>query len=154
MRDFLSRHSYIIIWILSLLIIGSAAILIFELNAIVPTTGSISVVVKSPRPRPQPPATPPAPVVTASIEKTKTGNSFIVQWANLPDGTVALEIFRGKTGTDPSTWSLWKTISISSNELANGSAEFNLGSATEAGYSFFEEAVGGGGSGNSSRDFR
>jgi hypothetical protein len=143
MRDFLSRHSYIIIWVLALIIIGSIAILIIKLNGTTTGTGTAAVVIKPPRPRPQPPAPPPAPVVSITIQKSKSGNSFVVQWENLPNGTIALEIFRGKTGTDPSTWSLWKTITLTPDELASGKVVIDIGSANEAGYSFYEEAVNG-----------
>lgn len=99
------------------------------------------------------PAAPPAPVVpkdpkvTLTIEKSKDGNTLLIQWENLPNNTTALNIFRTVKGK--SNWSLWKTITIGSGELGNGSAEINIGNATFSNYSFYTEAVtGGNGPGN------
>lgn len=149
MRDFLGRHTYLIIWILSLTIIGALAILIFQLNSIIPSAPTAPNLPTTPGTPTIPviPMPPPLPSVSVFVQKAPAGNSFVVQWQNLPNGTVALDIFRGKTGTDSAEWALWKTVSITSGELGGGSTSFDIGSATEAGYSFYEEAQGGGGGG-------
>lgn len=145
MGDFFNKHSYIIIWITALILIGAAALAIFDLNGYIPSLPLL------PRSQPagtngattQQPTVPAAPSVAFVIQKTKSGNSFFVQWQNLPNGTTALNIFRGKTGTPQDTWSLWKTVSIPSGELANGSFEINLNGENEDGYSFYLKAVDG-----------
>jgi hypothetical protein len=142
MKDFFSRHSYVVIWVLSLVIIGSLAILIVKLDETIPELSNTPRNALSAR------QIPAAPLVTVAIQKSTSGNSFVVQWENLPNGTVALEIFRGKTGTDPSTWTLWNTIQLSPDQLVNGNATINLGLENEDGYSFYEEAVTGGDPGN------
>jgi hypothetical protein len=140
MKEFLARHSYLIIWISALIIVGSAATLIVQLNGVM--TGSLY----HPAPpmlagqNPQAPTAPQPPAVTLTIVKSPTGNSLVVQWQNLPSNTKALNIFRGTTNAT-STWSLWKTIDISAGDLANGNATINLGSSLLDGYSFYAEAV-------------
>lgn len=87
------------------------------------------------------PQIPPPPSVTFSVRTARSGNTFIVQWQNLPANTVALNIFRRpKAATSP--WSLWKQVPLSSNELTSGQASFNIGSYTFASYSFSVETVG------------
>jgi hypothetical protein len=152
MRDFLLRHSYVIVWVSGLTIIGAAAVLIIQLNDIIPdlpsknnlptkfTPGALSA--------PTAPITPAEPSVSFSIQKGKKHNSFFVQWANLPAGTTGLRIFRTQTGKN--AWTLWKTISLSPDQLSNGNANLDIGQSTENGYSFRVEAVGGGGGGNNS----
>jgi len=148
MGEFLQKHSYLIIWILSLVIIGAIAIAIFDLNGYVPTIAIPGITPAAPSVTPAPaapaPAPVPPPVVTFTIQATKTGNSFFVQWQNLPDGTTALNIFRGKTGTPQDQWTLWKTIAVGANDLANGSLKIDIGNSTEDGYGFYFEAVSGG----------
>lgn len=155
MKEFLAHHSYLIIWILALVIIGSAAVFIFQLNGI--TTGSI----QNPSPlirsiptgpaTPSAPAIPPTPSITLTIVKSAAGNSLYVQWQNLPGNTTAINIFRGKTNST-SSWELWKTLNISAGGGENGNASIDLGSSLENGYSFYVEAVtngaGGGENGN------
>lgn len=146
MRDFLLKHSYLVVWVSALAVIGSLAALIIQLNGVfvggpgepiaLRTNGSSGVA--------RPSGPPPPPSVTFTIQKSKNGNSFFVQWANLPDGTIALNIYRGKTGTDPKLWTLWKTIHLSPGDLLNGSAQIAIGQATEAGFSFRLEAIGSG----------
>ena len=154
MGDFLRRHSYIVVWISALIITGAIAILILQLNSIVltpPAPPSVPLPANQTQPSPETPqasAIPPAPMVSLTIEKSPTGNSFVVQWQNLPDGTVALNIYRGKTGTDQSTWALWKTLSLSGKDLSSGSASINIGKADGSGYSFYTEAIQGGGPSN------
>jgi hypothetical protein len=156
MKDFLSRHSYIVIWVLALLIIGSLAILIFQLNGItvgtiVPTTATIPTIPASPAASGSP-AAQAAPSVTLTIAKSAGGNSLFVQWQNLPSGTVELDIFRSKTGAT-STWSLWKTISITPGQLVDGNFNIDLGSSSLAGYLFYVQAgSGGSGAGGGSGD--
>ena len=142
MGEFLRRHSYIIIWISALGIIGAAAVLIFDLNQYYPSTPVF--------PNPAAPyyassgsSAPAQPSVTFMIEIAKSGNSLIVNWQNLPMSTAQLNIFRGKTGTPQNTWSLWKTISISPDSLYSGQAIIGLGTDDESGYSFYAEATNG-----------
>src|ERR1700722_9991720 len=99
MREFLAQHSYLIIWILAPVIIGSAAILIVQLNGYVPSVGISPILTPSGQLRSATPTKtvvvpPPPPSVTFTIEKSKTGNTFVVQWQNLPSNTSALDIFR------------------------------------------------------------
>lgn len=144
MGDFLSRHSYLVVWISALITVGAIAILILQLNAIIPETihppvssAPIVHIVQTPLP----------PKITLTILKSKKDNTLIIQWQNLPHDTTSLKIFRGRTGTDQSTWELWKTIGVPPGELANGSTEIDLGSSS-SGYSYYVEAVTGNGSGN------
>jgi hypothetical protein len=146
MKDFLAHHSYLIIWILALIIVGSIAILIVQLNGI--TTGPLNPETATPVTIPPIPTIPPKPSVTLTIVKSAGGNSLFVQWQNLPDNTMALDIFRGKTGAT-STWMLWKTLTLTPGELANGTANLDLGTSLESGYSFYVQAVTGGGDSSS-----
>lgn len=141
MKDFLAHHSYLIIWILALIIVGSISILIIQLNGI--TTGPLS-----------PPISFSAPVAAAtpsiafSIIKSATGTSLFVQWNNLPENTMALDIFRSKAGAS-STWMLWKTVTLTAGDL-NGTTNIDLDSSSGSGYSYYVEAVTGGGDNSSS----
>ncbi len=137
MGELLKRHTYIIIWILSLLIIGALAIVVFQLNSYTATPLSPTTQLGA-----QHTTVPSSPHITLTIVKSRTGNSLFVQWQNLPDGAAALAIYRGKTGTDPSTWLLWKTLSLAGYDLTSGNLHINLGTATENGYSFSVQAVG------------
>lgn len=139
MKAFLSKYLYIVIWIVAILAVGGLFAYVVQANLRLvgngPTTATSTPTVTVPAPPPPPPA----PSVTLTLEKSKNGNSLLVQWANLPAGTTALHIFRGRTNST-STWSLWETLSISSDELQGGSANLDLGNAN--GYSFYVEAVG------------
>lgn len=150
MREFILKHSELVVWITALVIIGAVAVLLVQLNGVIPNLPAIRNQLISNAGLQGPAAG--GPSVTFTLQKSKDGNSFYVQWKNLPNGTVALNIFRGKTGSDPSTWLLWKTVAVSSNDLANGSANIDLGNDAEDGFSFSVQAVGGpnGGSGNGS----
>lgn len=151
MRDFLARHEYLVVWVLALVIIGSLAYVILQLNAYIPTVGTPPVLPSRTSaggaPSVQSPAIPPAPSVTFFVQKAPKGstggNSFIIQWQNLPNGTVALNILRSPAGQND--WSLWKTVTITADELGSGTADINIGDATEAGYSFELQAVSGNG---------
>ena len=92
-----------------------------------------------------PPAPPPPPVVTFSEQKAKTGNVIYITWANLPDGSTELEIFRSPKGKNQ--WTLWQTIPLTGADLANGTAQFNIGKADYSNYDFYTEALGTGGNG-------
>lgn len=139
MREFLKEHSYLVLWISSLAIVGTLAFLIFELNGWVPSSDAPEKTnpssATSGTGSPSVPA-PSQPSITLTIQKTPTGNSLVIQWHNLPDGTVMLDIYRGKTGTDPSTWLLWKTESIAGQNLSGGSLQIDLNGQDENGYSF------------------
>lgn len=155
MKDFLARHSYIIVWVLSLFVVGLLAYVIFQLNSYVPPPSAAPGNPYTPSIHPDY-VPPPAPSVTFFIEKAAknatSGNQFVVQWQNLPNGTVALNILRSTTGKN--NWSLWKTITLTPDELGSGTANLDIGNANEAGYSFEVEAVNdtgsGGDDGNSS----
>ncbi len=148
MKDFLARHEYIVVWVLFLVIIGSLAYVILQLNSYVPTVGTPplppSQSAANGGPAAQPPALPPTPSVSFFIQKAPknatSGNSFIIQWQNLPNGTVALNILRATTGQN--NWSLWKTVTLTHDELGSGTANINIGTSTEGGYSFEIQAVG------------
>jgi hypothetical protein len=146
MKEFLLHHSYIVIWICALVIVGSGAELTIQLSQVFlnpPTPSRVATIPSIPEvPVPQGP-----PSVTFTIQKTSNGNSFLLQWQNLPNGTVALKIYRGKTGTDSSKWLLWKTIALSPSDLAKGMAEIALGKDAEIGFSFRLEAIGNNGDG-------
>jgi len=85
------------------------------------------------------PVVPKTPSVTFTILKSKGGNIFRVQWENLPGNTAKLNILRSTKGKD--NWSLWKSITISIDQLGSGSVSFNIGNATFGNYSFQIEAV-------------
>jgi hypothetical protein len=140
MKDFFARHSYLVVWVLALVIFGSLAYAILQLNFYVPTPNAAPSGGSSGTAAVQSPAIPP-PSVNFFIQKAASGNSFVVQWENLPNGTVALNILRSTTGQD--NWTLWKTVTITPDELDSGNADLAIGTATEAGYSFEVEAVSG-----------
>ena len=150
MSEFLAKHSYLMVWVSELVIIGAISSLILDLNGGIPGFGGNA----EPRSLPAAggglpageaaaPAGPPA--VAFYIQKSAGGNSFILTWRNLPNGTAELMVFRGKTGTPTSTWGLWKTVYVGQNDLAQGIANITLGNDAEAGYSFYVQAVGQGG---------
>ncbi len=140
MMDFLHRHSYVVIWILSLVIIGSLAVVILQLNQIGPAESPAAAGNAGGGSAASPQNTEPA--ISLSVQLAKRGNSFVVVWHNLPDGTAALDIYRGKTGTDRKTWELWRQVIVAPGSRSNGSASFNIGTTTEAGYSFYAAALG------------
>ncbi|MDE2018940.1 MAG: hypothetical protein KGJ13_01185 [Patescibacteria group bacterium] len=76
-----------------------------------------------------PPGPPPPPSISLTIRHLKTGNSLIVQWANLPAETAALDLFCSALmhPTTSSTWTLWREILLSSGELSAGNREIALG---------------------------
>lgn len=82
-----------------------------------------------------------SPNISLHIFKSKEKNVFIITWKNLPDGTTRLDVYRSKTGTN--NWSLWKSVSIPSGTLTNGSIQITLQPGeTTAGYSYYyAEAV-------------
>ena len=92
----------------------------------------------------------PTPSVDLSIEKSKGGNILRVRWSNLPQNTLALDIFRSTKGKK--NWVLWKVVDINSGNAASGSAGFNISNSDFLNYQFYLEAVsgnGGGGNGTS-----
>ncbi len=90
----------------------------------------------------QGPHVPPPPSVGLFVQASTTGNMFRIEWQNLPDGTVALNILRRLKGKPDSLWLLWKQIALTQNDLASGKASFNIGSSSFAEYSFSIQAVG------------
>lgn len=85
------------------------------------------------------------PRVQLTIQLSQRGNKLVVDWANLPANTLALDIFRSLKNKND--WALWKTIPLSTLDLPGGQASFNIGNDTFANYSFYVEARGLGGSG-------
>ncbi len=86
------------------------------------------------------------PTVSFEIQKGKKSNLVVIRWGNLPAGTTKLNIFISKKSSN--NWSLWQTVSISSDELSGGSTSFNANSTIAGGgYSFYAEAQPGNGLG-------
>jgi hypothetical protein len=144
MGSFFKRHQYLIVWILGLIIIGSLAVLIVQMNDYIPPSNPTF----PSRPSAEPPA-PATPSVTLGIEQQGKNKKLLVSWANLPASTTALGIFRKLTGTT-STGQLIAIIQVAGDQLANGGFLLDLGHSDETGYSFYAEAVGdeeGGGNG-------
>ena len=107
MNSFFSKYSFLVIWILVIIIVGALFVLVVQPSL---HFGSAAPADESPItavPAPAPVA--PSPSVTLTIEKSKSGNSLFVQWANLPGDTTALNIFRGLKNST-SGWSLWQTL--------------------------------------------
>jgi hypothetical protein len=152
MREFLKKHSYLIVWVSALIIVGAIAELIVKLNGItlpLPGPGNGTAPASGvPAATPRPPLPAPAPRMTIALQRSKTGNTLWIQWSYLPNGTIRLDILRGRTGTDPQTWPVWKTVTVPIEELLNGTLQIDLGPATENGYSFQIEAIGQGSQGN------
>lgn len=98
------------------------------------------------------PSAPPAPKITSvtlTIYKSNKGNTLVVQWQNLPDNTVALNVLRKPTtSTSSANWAFWKRIPVSTADLASGSASFNVGNALLTNYTFTVEAIANAGNGN------
>jgi hypothetical protein len=143
MKSFLSKYSFLVIWILVIIIVGALFILVVQPSLHFGSTQTLSPSVASATPTPVVPAT---PSVTLTIQKSKAGNTLLVQWQNLPANTTALDIFRGLKNST-SGWSLWQTLILTPGELTNGNALIALGKATLDGYSFYVEAVIGNGNG-------
>jgi hypothetical protein len=139
MRAFLAKHQYLVVWILGLIIVGSLAVLVLKLNGSFLPTG---VALPQPGGGPAVPTPTPAPSVALTLGTSGKTNTLTITWQNLPGGTTALDIFRGK-GNNTSTYTLWQTLAVSSG---NGSANFTLGAADQ-GYNYYVQAEGGGGSG-------
>jgi hypothetical protein len=141
MNSFFSKYSFLVIWILVIIIVGALFVLVVQpsLHFGLATPADESPIAAAPA---STPVAASSPSITLTIEKSKTGNSLFVQWQNLPDDTTALNIFRGMKNST-SGWSLWKTLTLTSDQLANGSASIDLEKATLAGYSFYVEAVDG-----------
>ena len=149
MKAFLSKHQFIILWILGLIIVGAAAVLIIQLNGVYLPVSSVS-------PRSSAvsaAATPAAPHVSLTIQTNGKAHTLVVQWNDLPGGTTALNIFRSRTAAT-SSWELWKTVSVPDGQTASGNAQFGL-TQNDLGYRYYVQAVGnntsgsgGGGGGN------
>ncbi len=88
------------------------------------------------------PAAPAPTRVTLVIKGSGRSRTLVVHWNDLPQGTDALNVFRGKTGTPSEHWSLWKTISIAPGMRAEGTSSIALGNIALGGYSFYVQAVG------------
>lgn len=89
------------------------------------------------------PVSVPTASITIVIQKTKNGTRITVQWENLPDGTVKIEIFRAATQNGPGV--LIETIAIGPSSLAGGNASFDLTGKNQTGY-FYGIAAGDDGS--------
>lgn len=88
------------------------------------------------------PAAPLLPSVGLSVITSSSGNTFRIEWHNLPDGTVALNILRRAKDKPNAPWTLWKQVTVPANELAGGFASFGIGSSLFSEYSFSIQAVG------------
>ncbi|MGC9599203.1 MAG: hypothetical protein ABSE18_02345 [Minisyncoccia bacterium] len=86
------------------------------------------------------PTAPTTPGATFTVYKSKNGNIFVVRWQNLPEDTVALNILRNGAP--------WQSIPVSPNEIASGSAKFNIGKQLFSNDVFSLEAVSGRGASN------
>ncbi len=138
MKEFFSKHQFIILWILGLIIIGAAAVLIVQLNGVyVPTA---SVLPESPAGSAPPPPAPPS--VTLAIQANGKTRTLMVRWSDLPAGTAALDIFRSRTAAT-SSWELWKTVSVPVGQALSGNAQFDL-TPDDLGYQYYVQAVGSG----------
>lgn len=112
-------------------------------NALFPSAPNVV----NPSGAPSAPVPPQAPSISLTIQKSAKGSSLFIEWQNLPGDTTGLNIYRSKTGS--TDWSLWKSIAIAYGQLASGNATINAGKDSLAGYSFYVEAIsGGGGSSN------
>ncbi|HVM76947.1 MAG TPA: hypothetical protein VMU07_02220 [Candidatus Paceibacterota bacterium] len=136
MRAFFQKHQFLVIWICGLLIVGALAVLVVNLNSsFQPTPVGINQRVETP----YVPPPPPPPSVSLYLTKNGKNNSLVVQWANLPNNTLELNIFRG-IGSNTSTYKLWETLLINLN-LLNGSAIFSLG-VNDLKYQYYVQALG------------
>jgi len=131
---FLAKHQYVVIFIVGLIIIGAAAILIVQLNGVYLSNGN-----GNSSAAPAIPAAPAAPSVSLVIQKSGKTNTLVVNWANLPDGTTELNIFRAKNSSSTPQWALWKTVQVGNADT--GSAEFNL-TNSDLGYQYYVQATG------------
>jgi hypothetical protein len=148
---FLSKYSFIIIWILVIVAAGAAFIFIVQPNLHLSTDQAANNAPAAAGANTAATASSTAPInpsVSLFIQKTKNGGTLFVQWDNLPGGTTALNIFRGLRNST-SGWSLWQSLLIGTGVLSNGSTSINLG-ISELGYSYFIEAVSGSSSGTAS----
>jgi hypothetical protein len=148
MSSFFSKYSFLVIWISVIVIVGALFVLVVQPNLHFGSTQPTTPVPASTAPAV---VVPPSPSVTLTIEKSATGNKLFVQWENLPGNTTALNIFRGLRNST-SGWSLWKTVTLTADELADGNTLIDLGKTNLAGYSFYVEAVNGNASGTNEND--
>src|SRR5271170_5795607 len=109
MKSFLGKYLFLLIWVGAIVLIGALFVYIYQLNSHLVPLASPSA--PTPVANTAPPA-PPAPSIGLTLGKSKGKNTITINWQNLPGDTVALNIYRGKTGTGTSTWSLWKTVNI------------------------------------------
>jgi hypothetical protein len=139
MGAFFSKYSFLVIWVCVIIIVGALFVLVVQpslhFGSTAPTTSN-----NGSAPAVAPVVVPPTPSVTLTIEKLKTGNTLLVQWQNLPANTTALDIFRSAKNST-SSWSLWKTLSLTPGELGEGNDSIAFGDTSYAGYSFYVEAV-------------
>jgi hypothetical protein len=120
-------------------IIGAAFFFVLRWGSQLPTPREASAPPAPPPPAPVPPS------VTLAVIKEAKGNLLLIRWANLPCNATALDIFRSKKGKN--NWSLWEVIKLAAGQCAGGSAKFNIGKSDFSTYSFYVEAVTGGGGG-------
>jgi len=139
MFQFLSKFSYIFIWIGAIVLVGALFAYVVQSNTHFPTVSSQGNSQYAVTPPPPPPP-PPPPSVSLTILKSPKGNQLIVTWENLPGNTTALKIYRGITGKPTSTWTLYKTITIN-GDFGSGSQTFDIGNSILANYSFFVQAI-------------
>ncbi len=145
MKAFFARYSIIILWIVILGAVGTLFVLIAEPDLHLGSSGTGNGAFSAPSSAASLLSIP-APSVSLTIVKQRSGNSLYVQWANLPGSTAALDIFRG-TKNATSGWSLWQTLSLLRGQLASGNRSIALGRERLAGYEFYVQAVSGTGTG-------
>lgn len=137
-KVFLSRYSFAIIWMGTIIGVGIIFSFIVQQNSAAPLVPTRTLPVAPGISRPLPP---PPPTVTLTIKTGKKGNTLVIQWSNLPANTTAIDIYRGLSVKPTSTWALFKHLAISPGDLANGTAEIDIGKSGLEGFSFYIQAV-------------
>lgn len=83
-----------------------------------------------------PPVAPVAPQakpgITIGVQKMKSGLRLVVQWQNLPDGTVKINIFRA--ASEAGNGILIGSVSVAPSSPVNGNATLNIPIADQGGY--------------------
>ncbi len=88
------------------------------------------------------PPPPPAPGVSLMVQTSTKSDFIVIAWANLPEGTIALDVFR--TLKKKISWELWHEIPITTSTRGGGSTTFALGKKEVVlRYSFYVQAVSG-----------
>ena len=81
------------------------------------------------------------PKPKAEVHLYKKQGALVLAWANLPDGTERVDIFRSVRGTNK--WEKWKSFTITSGSASGDTIEIPVSSREDlALYSFYAQAVG------------